>query len=76
MHPKDEKELRFGERVLFCFAGALLACITTYVFAFLACGVPSTSSGVAGVLSLMPIAALCGCIAVLLIIYFVQRRRR
>jgi|GraSoiStandDraft_43_1057313.scaffolds.fasta_scaffold223035_2 hypothetical protein len=76
MSPKDEKELRSGERVLFAFAGAVVVCFGTLIFAFTLYGIPSTTSGVDGVLRVLPIAALCGCVGGLLIAYFVQRKGR
>jgi len=76
MFPKDQKELRSGERVLFALAGAVVACLGTYVFAFKFYAVPSTTSGVDGVLRVLPMAAICGCVVGLVIAYFVQKRRQ
>ncbi len=74
MSSKDEKELRSGERVLFAFVGAVVACLGTFFFAFWLYHVPQTTSGVEGVLRVLPVAAICGCVGGLLVAYFVQRK--
>ena len=76
MSSKDEKELRSGERVMFAFAGAVVACLGTFVFAFWFYHVPQTTSGLDGVLKVLPVAAICGCVAGLLVAYFVRRKDR
>jgi len=76
MIPRDGKELRSGERILFAVAGGVLGLIATWVFAFGFYGVPSTSSGVEGVLGVAPIGVLSGCVAGITASYFLQKRSR
>ena len=76
MLPKDEKELRSGERVLMAFAGAVLGCVATFVFAFRFYGMPMTTSGMDGVLGVLPISLLAGCVLGILVSYFVKKPGR
>jgi membrane associated rhomboid family serine protease len=62
---------------LFVFGGGVLGFISTWIFAFVFYGVPSTMCGVQGVFfGVEPVGVLSGCVVGVLVGYHMKKRKQ